>query len=78
MSSDGTPLLLTSTLVRGSGTRAEQVASESVDRIRLSRAPYMKYKYLLSNRVRRMGLALQYFRRVAKETYSSAAQAVSR
>ena len=40
--SDGTSLLLVSALVRGSGTRAEQVALESVGRIRLSRAAHMK------------------------------------
>lgn len=43
--SNGTSLLLTSAQICGSGTRAEQVATESVDRLRLSREPHMKYKY---------------------------------
>ena len=50
--------------VPGAGAQAEKVAMESVDRIRLSRAPHMKYKYLLSGGVRTMDKALEYFRRV--------------
>ena len=52
----------------GAGTQAEKVAMESVDRIRLSRSPRMKYKYLLSNGAQSMDKALEYFRRVAKQT----------
>ena len=46
--SDGTSLLSTTAQFSGAGAQAEKVAMESVDRIRLSRAPNMKYKYLLS------------------------------
>ena len=41
----GAPLLLTSARMRGSGSRAEQVAAASVDRIRLRRTPRMRYEY---------------------------------
>ena len=53
------------------------MATESVDRIRLSRAPHMKYKYLLGNGGRTMDKALEYFRRVAKQTDSPLARAVA-
>ena len=45
--SDGTSLLLMTAQFPGPGTRAERVATESVDCILLSRAPRLKYKYLL-------------------------------
>ena len=54
----------------GAATQAGRVAMESVDRIRLSRAPRMKYKRLLSNGAQLMGRAAEYFRRVAKQTGS--------
>ena len=47
--SDGTSLLLMTTQPSGAGTQAEKGAMESADRIRLSRAPHMGYKYLLPN-----------------------------
>ena len=50
---------------------------ESAGRIRLSRAPHMKYKYLLGNGVRPMDEALEYFRRVAKQTDSPLLRAVA-
>ena len=40
--SDGTSLLLMTAQFSGAGTQAEKVATESVDRIRLSRAPHVK------------------------------------
>ena len=43
----------------GAGAQAEEVAIKSVDRIRLSRAPHVKYKYLLSGGVRSMDKALE-------------------
>ena len=56
----------------GPGIRAEKVAMESVDWIRLSRAPRMKYRRLLS-----MAKALEYFRRSAKQTDNSPVRAVA-
>ena len=49
----------------GSGPRAEQVALESVDRIRLNRAPHTEFKFLLGAGASSIGQALEYFRRVA-------------
>ena len=46
--SEGASLLLMTAQFSGSGSQAEKVALESVDRLRLSRAPHMKFKYLLS------------------------------
>ena len=50
---------------------------ESVDRIRLSRAPRMKDKYLLPNGAQSMDEALEYFRAVAKQMDSPLARAVA-
>ena len=50
---------------------------ESADRTRLSRAPHMKYKSLFSNGAQSMGRALEYFRRVAKQTDSASARAAA-
>ena len=50
---------------------------ESVGRSRLSRAPHMRYKYLLPTGAQSMGKALEYFRRVAKEADSSRVRAVA-
>ena len=61
---DGASLLLMTAQFPGSSTQAEKVALESVDRIRLSRAPHMRYKYLLAGGLRSMDRALEYFRRV--------------
>ena len=66
--SEGTSLLLMTAQFSGAGSQAEKVALESVDRLRLSRAPHMKFKYLLSGNVKSMDKALEYFRRVAKES----------
>ena len=66
--SESTSLLLMAAQFSGSGSQAEKVALESVDRLRLSRAPHMKFRYLLSGGVRSMDKALEYFRRVAKES----------
>ena len=55
----------------------EQVALESIDRIRLNRAPHMKFKNLLSPDARGMNRALEYFRRVAKGTESVLVQALA-
>ena len=66
--SESTSLLLMTAQFSGTGSQAEKVALESVDRLRLSRAPHMKYKYLLSGGVSSMDKALEYFRRVVKES----------
>ena len=58
--SDGASLLLMAAQFSGSGAQAEKVALESVDRIRLSRAPHMKYKYLLAGGARSMDKASEY------------------
>ena len=50
---------------------------ESVGRIRLSRAPHMKYKWLLSNGAQSIGKALEHFRRVAEQTDSPLVRAVA-
>ena len=50
---------------------------ESVGRIRLRRAPRMKYKPFLPNCVQSMDKALEYFRRVAKQTDSPLVRAVA-
>ena len=47
--SDGKYFLLMSAQTCGSGTRADRVALGSVDRIRLSRAPRVRYEYLLGS-----------------------------
>ena len=57
--SDGTSLLLTPAQFSGVRTQAEKVAMESVGRIRLSRAPHVKYKYLLAGAAMRI-LATSY------------------
>ena len=75
--SEGTSLLLMTAQMSGPGSQAEKVAMESVDRIRLSRAPHMKYKFLLSGNVNSMDKALEYFRRVAKETDDELVRAVA-
>ena len=75
--SDSTSLLLMTAQFSGAGAPSERVAMESVDRIRLSRAPYMKYKFLLPNGAQPMGRTLEYFRRVAKQTDSALARAVA-
>ena len=67
---DGTSLLLMSGQIFGPSTRADQVALESVGRIRLSRAPHVAYEYLLGSGVQPMGRAAENVRRAAKETGS--------
>ena len=44
---EGAVLLLIAAQTRGAGFRADQVAMESICRIRLNRAPHMKFKHLL-------------------------------
>ena len=44
--SDSTSFLLMTAQVSGAGSSAGRVAMESADRLRLSRAPRMKYKFL--------------------------------
>ena len=63
--SDGTSLSLMSAQMCGPGTRAGRVASDSADRLRLSRAPNMKYKYLLGSGARPTDRTSEYFRPVA-------------
>ena len=74
---DGTSLLLMTAQLPGSGTQAEKVALESAGRIRLSRAPHMKNKYLLVGGARSMDKAPEYFRRVAKQSGDPLARAVA-
>ena len=76
--SESTSLLLMTAQFSGVGSQAEKVALESVDRLRLSRAPHMKFKYLLSGGVSSMDKALEYFRRVAKETDDTLVRAVAK
>ena len=75
--SDSTWLLLMTTQISGAGTQAEKVAMGSVGRIRLSRAPHVKYKYLLFGGVRSMDEALEYFRRAAKRSDDPLVRAVA-
>ena len=75
--SDSASLLLIPAQISGAGTRAEKVAMESVGRIRLSRAPHMKYKYPLSGGARTIGKALEYFRRVVKQSDDPLVRAVA-
>ena len=77
MPSDGTSLLFMTAQFSGPGAQAEKVAMESVDRIRLSRAPHMKDKYLLSNGAQSVYKSLEYLRRVAKKTGSSLVREVA-
>ena len=55
----------------GAGSRAVQVALESIDRILLYRAPHLAFKTLV-------GRALEFFRRAAKGADSVLARAVAR
>ena len=75
--SDGMSLLLMAAQFSGVGAQAERVAMESVGRVRLSRAPHIKYEYLLPNGARSMDKALEYFRRVAEETDNPPVRAVT-
>ena len=75
--SDGTSLLLTNAQFSGPGTQADGVAMESAGRIRLSRAPHVKYKCLLPNGVQSMDKAPEFFRRVAKYFDGSLVRAVA-
>ena len=75
--SDSTSLLLTTAQLSGPGAQAEKVAMESVDRIRLSRAPHMTYKYLLANGAQYIDEASGYFRRVANQTDNSLVRAAA-
>ena len=74
---DGTSLLFMTAQISGAGSQDEKVAMESVGRIRLSRAPHMKYKYLLSGGVRIIDKALGYFRRAAKQCGDPLVRAVA-
>ena len=74
---DRTSLLSMAARMCGSGTRAEQVVMESVDRIRLRRAPHMRYKHLLGNGVQTMGRVFEFPCRVAEEADSSLVRAES-
>ena len=64
--SDDTPALLSTAQFPGAGTPAERVAMDSVDRIKLIRAPRMRYKFLLPNGAHNKGRTLGNFRRLAK------------
>ena len=66
--SGGTLFSLMAAQACGSGSRAGRVARGSIDRIRLNRAPHMKFMDLLGTQVLGVRRALEYFRRVAKGT----------
>ena len=70
-------MLLTTAQFSGAGTQAEKVAMESADRIRLSRAPHVKFKYLLPNGGQSMDKAPEYFRSVARQPDIALARAVA-
>ena len=74
---DGASLLLMTAQFAGARSQTEKVALESVDRICLSRAPQMEYKYLLAGGVRSTNKALEYSRHVAKQTGDPLARAVA-
>ena len=74
---DGASSLSTTAQCSGSGAPSERVGVESVDRLRLNCAPHLKYKFLLPNAAHSMGRALEYFRRVAKQTDSASARAAA-
>ena len=61
----------------GAGALADRVAMEPADHFRLSRAPHMKYKYLLADGAQTNGRALEYFRRGAEQTDSASTCAVA-
>ena len=75
--SDGASLLLMTSQFSGPGAQAEKVAWESAGRIRLSRAPRIKYKHQLPNGVQSIYQAIEYLRRVAKQTDNSLVRAVA-
>ena len=75
--SDGTSLSLMTAQLSGGSTHAEKEAMESADRIRPSRAPHMRYKYMLSNGVHAVNKASEYFLRVAKQTDGDLFRAVA-
>ena len=50
------------------GSQADEIAMESLGRIRLNRAPEMKYKDESGPRVGSIGRVVAYFRQVIKET----------
>ena len=62
---EGTPQLLMAAQYGGSRSRVEEVAPESMDRIRLSRDSHMKFKSLLGPEVSSMAPAADCLRRVA-------------
>ena len=70
--------LSTTAQFSGAGAQAGEVAMESVGRIRLSRAPHMKYEYLLSNGAQSTAKTLEYLRRVAKQTDDALVRAAAR
>ena len=66
--SEGTSLLLLAARACGTGPRAGQVAVEPIGRIRLNRAPYMKFRLLFGPGIQGRDRALEFFRHVAKGT----------
>ena len=66
--SEGTSLLLMAALTGGTGSQAERVAMELLDRIRLSRAPHTKYGILSGPHLVSMDRPFfSYFREVMKD-----------
>ena len=66
--SGGASFLLLAAQTRGAGSRAEQVAAESIGRICRNRAPHMKFKKLFGPEVVGKNRTLGYFRVAAQET----------
>ena len=77
MPPDGTSLLWVAAQVPGAETQSEMVAMEPTGRVRLSRAPHIRYRYLLSGGVRPMDKAIEYFRPEPKRTVIPPVRAVA-
>ena len=76
--STGTSLFLMTAQTSRAGAQAEKADVESAGRIRLSRSPNAKYKYLLSNGAQTMDKASEYYRRTANQTDSTLVREVAR
>ena len=61
----------------GSGSHAAQVAMGSIDRIRLNRAPQMKFEDLLGSNLQGMDRASESFWRIANESENGLVRAVA-
>ena len=69
MPAESASLFLMAAPTCDAGSQSGEVAIGSLDKIRLDRAPHMKYNEILGPNVGAMGRAPANFRRVAKETH---------